>query len=143
MNKYLLIVGLLSASLPSGCAPPPSAPSTAEGEAPTVEAQQALAGVGKEGQSLRDHSDVQKIISGPISAYLHVKQYAELEIKIPHALSLFQASNGRLPKSHDEFMREIVEANQIRLPELPAGAVYRFNTEEGKLWVYAENEAPQ
>ncbi len=125
-----------------GCAPQSTKPPTA-GDTPAIEAQEALAGVGKEGQLLRDHSDTQKIISGPLSAYLHVKQVAALEIQIPQALNLFQATNGRLPKSHEEFMKEIVEFNQIKLPELPAGAVYRFNTQEGKLWVYPEDEVPQ
>lgn len=139
-TRHLLSLALLSCLSAVGCAPAPS--NTASPDTGTIEAQEALAGVGKQGQSLRNQSDTQKILSGPLSAYLHVKQLAELEIKIPHALNLFQATHGRFPKSHEEFMKEIVEFNQIKLPELPAGAVYRFNTQEGKLWVYPEDEAP-
>lgn len=139
-TRRLLALALISCLSASGCVPPTT--NTASPDTGTIEAQEALAGVGKQGQTLSGHSDAQKILSGPLSAYLHVKQLAELEIKIPHALNLFQATHGRLPKSHEEFMKEIVEFNQIKLPELPAGAVYRFNTQEGKLWVYPEDEAP-
>ncbi len=139
-TRHILSLTLISCLPALGCVPPPANDTTAE--TGTIEAQEALAGVGKQGQLLRDHSDTQKILSGPLSAYLHVKQLAELEIKIPHALNLFQATHGRFPKSHEEFMKEIVDFNQIKLPELPAGAVYRFNTQEGKLWVYPEDEAP-
>lgn len=139
-TQALLLLSLISCLTALGCAPETA--KTDAGNTGTIAAQEALAGVGKQGQSLRDQSGAQKILSGPLSAYLHVKQLAELEIKIPHALNLFQATHGRFPKSHEEFMKEIVEFNQIKLPELPTGAVYRFNTQEGKLWVYPEDEAP-
>ena len=141
-NLRGLLVGmaLLSAL---GCAPTPTAP-PATAENPTeVIAQQALAGVGKQGQSMQDHSDLQKIISGPAIALFNFKQKAVLEIQVPQALNLFRASEGRFPKSHEEFMQKIVEANRLVLPELPEGAVYHFNSEKGELWVYPENEVPQ
>jgi hypothetical protein len=64
-----------------------------------------------------------------------VKEKVAFDIQIPQALGLFRATEGRLPKSHEEFMEKIIKANQIKLPELPAGMVYRFNTELGELWV--------
>ena len=142
----LLSVGLLCliSMLCVGCQP--TATPTAGGAdeaAPQIVAQQALAGVGKQGQKLQQHSDAQKIITGPANALLQFGQKAELEFKVPHALQLFQAAEGRFPKSHEEFMEKIVAANQIKLPELPEGAVYRFNTEKGELWVYPEDEVPE
>ena len=139
--QSLTAIGLLVLSA-VGCAPQTKAP-TATDESTSIEAQKAVAGVGKQGKTLLDHSDTQKIISGPVSALMQFKQQAVLDIQIPHALSLFQATEGRLPKDHAEFMEKIVQANQLQLPELPAGAVYRFNAEKGELWVYPENEVPQ
>ncbi|MEO8268228.1 MAG: hypothetical protein ABI557_00830 [Aureliella sp.] len=134
-------LGLIACGL--GCAPqtsPPPAPPVAPAE---VVAQKAVAGVGKQGQSLRNDTGVARMISGPASALFTVKQKAVLEIQIPQALNLFQATEGRFPKSHDEFMQSIVQANKLVLPELPEGAVYQFNTEKGELWVYPENEVPK
>lgn len=137
--------GLLAGCLcfTQGCGPAAPPPAATAPEAPAVVAQKAVAGVGKQGQKLREHSDVAKIISGPAATLINVRQKAILEIQIPHALQLFQATEGRMPKTHEEFMEKIVQFNQLTLPELPAGAVYHFNTELGELWVYPENEVPQ
>lgn len=112
-------------------------------EASNAVAQKATVGVGKKGQSLEDNEGVGKIFSGPVSALLRVEQKAVFDIKIPHALNLYKALEGKAPQSHEEFMTKIVEANRIKLPELPEGAVYRFNTEKEELWVYPEDEAPK
>ncbi len=133
------LVGSLGCGPTSPPAPAPAPPA----EASEVVAQKAVAGVGKQGQSLRNDTGVAKMISGPAAALFNVKQKAVLDIQIPHALQLFQATEGRLPKSHDEFMEKIVTANNLVLPELPAGAVYRFNTDKGELWVYPEDELPK
>ncbi len=126
-----------------GCEPSPMTGGlTPAPEKNEIVAQKAEAGVGKRGQKLQQHSDAQKIISGPANAYLQIKQKIPLEIEIPHALNLFKALEGRFPKSHEEFMEKIVAANNIQLPELPEGAVYRFNVEKGELWVYPADEAP-
>lgn len=124
-----------------GCENPP-APQDAEAQAEPIQAQKAVAGVGKKGQSLQDNQGVAKMVSGPAAALLKFEQKAVLEIQIPQALQLFKATEGRFPKSHEEFMQKIVQANRIVLPELPEGAVYQFNTEKGELWVYPENEVP-
>lgn len=127
-----------------GCDSPSSQPAAGgAAEAPEIVAQKATAGVGKKGQKLDQHSDMQKIISGPAAALFRVEQKAVFDIKIPHALNLYKATNGHFPKTHEDFMREIVEFNRIELPELPAGAVYRFDSEKGELWVYPEDDVPQ
>lgn len=137
-----LSCGLLGWMLGCGPTAPPPAP-TPPPPAQDVVAQKAVAGVGKKGQSLRNDTGVAKMISGPASALFNVQQKAVLEIQIPHALQLFLATEGRLPKSHEEFMEKIVTANNLVLPELPAGAVYKFDTEKGELWVYPEDEVPE
>lgn len=105
-------------------------------------AQKATTGVGKQGQSLKDNTGVGGMISGPVSAMFQTKQKVVFEIAIPQALNLFQALEGRMPKSHEEFMEKIITANRIQLPELPEGQVYRFNVEQKELWVYPETDAP-
>ena len=52
---------------------------------------------------------------------------------IEHAVDLFHAEKGRYPKDLDEFMREIIKANQIRLPQLPAHQKYGYDAEQHKL----------
>lgn len=140
MGIALLLGGLI---ISLGCqAEPSSTPSAGPQPTTQMQAQKATAGVGKRGQSLQDDQGVAKIVSGPASALLKVEQKVVLDIQIPQALQLFKASNGRFPKSHDEFMSQIVQANRLQLPELPDGMVYRFNSEKGELWVYPEAEAP-
>lgn len=107
-----------------------------------MQAQQALAGVGKEGQRFKDDTGVAKMMTGPLSALANVKQKAVLEIQVKQAIDMFRALEGRLPKSHTEFMEKCINSNRIQLPELPEAHVYRFNTEKGELWVYPEDEAP-
>ncbi len=125
-----------------GCSP--TAPTANAPAAPaTITAQKAVAGVGKRGQSLNDNTGIAQAISAGPATLLNFEQKAVFDIQIPKALQLFQATEGRFPKSHEEFMQKIVEANRLALPELPAGAVYVFNTEQGELWVYPEAEAPK
>ncbi len=136
-------VGLLLGILViGGCQEPAQTNQPAADNPGEIQAQKATAGVGKRGQSLEDNEGLAKMITGPASALMKVEQRAIFDIQIPHALNLFRASEGRFPNSHDEFMEKIVKANRLTLPELPAGAVYRFNTEKGELWVYPEDVAP-
>jgi hypothetical protein len=135
---------LMASLLILGCDRPPEATSSVAAPEPdnAIVASKAKAGVAKQGQLLQKHTDTQKIISGPANALLQFKQTAVFDLQVAPALKLFQASEGRFPKSHEEFMEKIIKANSLQLPELPEGAVYRFNTEVGELWVYPENEAP-
>lgn len=105
-----------------------------------IAAQRATAGVGKQGEKLLGHSQAQQIISGPASQWFQVRQRAIFDIQIPQALQLYKASNGRAPRSHEEFVKDILEANQLVLPELRSGLVYQFNPEAEELWVYPESE---
>ena len=50
-------------------------------------------------------------------------------------MNLYKATNGGLPKTHDEFMEKIVKANSITLPTLPAGRSYEFDVKAGELMV--------
>jgi hypothetical protein len=52
------------------------------------------------------------------------------EINVPHALNLYWASEGDYPKTHEEFMKNIIAFNKIVLPELPPDREYIYVPEE-------------
>jgi hypothetical protein len=54
-------------------------------------------------------------------------------MNIEHALDLYRATNDRFPKDYDEFMTEIIKANQIALPQLPYYQKYGYDEKEHKL----------
>lgn len=99
-------------------------------------------GVGKQGRSLDNQSDLQLMVSYPAVKFFEAKERIAFEIQIPHAVNLFRATEGRFPKSHEEFMTKVVKANQIVLPELPPGRSYRFDSEKGELWVDPPKKSP-
>jgi hypothetical protein len=106
-----------------------------QGNAP-LQAQKAETGVTGKGKSLDGVSDYNpaKFVSGPASVLLKAKEKVFFEIQLPQAMKLFQATHGRTPKSHEEFMQEVV-TNQLRMPELPSGLRYRYRPDLGELWV--------
>ena len=57
------------------------------------------------------------------------------EVLIPHAIALYKATNGYSPKTHEEFMKEIIQSNNIKLPELKDGYRYEYNPEKAELEV--------
>ncbi|MGO9466509.1 MAG: hypothetical protein ACLQIB_40860 [Isosphaeraceae bacterium] len=54
-------------------------------------------------------------------------------LKIQQALDLYHATNDRYPKDLDEFMNEIIKANNIALPKLPPYQAYGYDEAEHKL----------
>ena len=54
---------------------------------------------------------------------------------VKHAMDLYQATNGHYPKTHEEFMKEIIEYNKIKLPELRDDCRYEYNPEKAELEV--------
>ncbi|MGE0756684.1 MAG: hypothetical protein AB7O38_06675 [Pirellulaceae bacterium] len=114
-----------STSSPSNTpAAPPSPPQTEQVKAET--------GVGAKGKSLEQHSGP---IVEPLKAFIRFEQKAVFDIQIPQAMQLFEATEGRKPNSHDEFMSRIIAANNINLPKLPAEHRYLYVPEKGELMV--------
>ncbi|MFN7874996.1 MAG: hypothetical protein ACK5PB_06760 [Pirellula sp.] len=101
-----------------------------------ADARIAGVGVGKQGQGLGDvgSANPANFVAAPAKAYFQIKERIVFEQLIPKVMQLYQATNGHLPKSHEVYMKEL-EANQIKLPELPQGQVYRYRPEEGELYV--------
>jgi hypothetical protein len=116
-------------------APPPN--TTAAEDAVTVGARSnnpdttviaAKRGVGKTGRY-----EGSGMVVTPIKAYFLTKQRVELELKVPQAMNLYKAEHGHFPKTVEDFNRDIIEFNQIKLPELPQGHRYIYDPEDGLL----------
>jgi len=153
MRRVFLL--LLAVALVAGCedqssnsssqakpaAPQPPQPPGAVGAAPAEEEKEktervkAEVGVGKKGRRLEKDGLV-RIMTVPALAYFRTEQRVVFEIKIPHALNIYKALNdGKGPKTEESFMKEIIEANRIELPELPAGHRYVYDPQAGELMV--------
>ena len=75
-------------------------------------------------------------VTDPITGPLEILKKARVEIPmlaIEHALNLYNAAEGRFPQSHDEFMTQIIGANNIRLPVLPGGLNYQYDVDGHRL----------
>lgn len=69
-------------------------------------------------------------VSDPITGPLEILKKERVELPmlaIEHALNLYNAAEGRFPQSHDEFMTQVIAANNIRLPVLPNGLQYQYD----------------
>lgn len=114
-------------------APPSDAGAAAQ---PGMEKVEADVGVGKKGRSLDEYdSGVEGAIAGPAKAYFGFREKAIFQMQIPQAMQFYKAENGTNPKTHDEFMSKIIQANQINLPELPQGQKYVYDPEKAELMV--------
>jgi hypothetical protein len=109
-------------------AQPPPLPSAVK--APETVQKKAAVGVGKKG---RDYG--QGFVVTPIAALFAVRERTAFEIQIPQAMQLFKAEKDRAPKDHAEFMEQIIQANHIRLPELPEGDRYLYDPKTEQLMV--------
>ncbi len=90
----------------------------------------AEAGVGVRGQGYEPG-----FITTPIRAYFRVRERVAFDVQIPHAMQLYKATNGQAPQSHEQFMQDIIQANSIRLPELPPGEQYIYDPATEQLMV--------
>lgn len=73
-------------------------------------------------------------ITAPLSAYGPAMERISL-IQITQAVDLFNASEGRYPKDHEEFMQRIIKENNIKLPVLPYKGKYMYDVEHHELVV--------
>jgi hypothetical protein len=136
----MIVLGfLILPALGLGCKPPPppvakAPPAQKEPQPVKLEQVKAGVGVGLKGRSLDGESG---IIVTPVKAFFAAKEKISFEIEVPHALQLYKAlsADGRGPQTHDEFMTNVIEANQIKLPLLPPEHRYVYNPETEELMV--------
>jgi hypothetical protein len=63
-------------------------------------------------------------------------------VGVDYQLSVFYATEGRYPASHEEFMEKIIKANDLKLPVLPYKGQYVYDVEKHELKaVYTRDQA--
>jgi hypothetical protein len=118
-------------SFPGGAVDPVSA------AAPGTDRVKADVGVGAKGRGLDQFKGP---LVTPAKAYFTMREKAIFQIQIPHAMQTYEALHGNAPKTHEQFMTEIIQAGQIKLPDLPPGQRYVYDPKEKELMV--ERPAP-
>ena len=71
----------------------------------------------------------------PLGVYFTMRERSVFTIQIPQAMNLYKAANdNKAPATHEDYMRDIIEANQIKLPALrnPEDK-YQYDPESGEL----------
>jgi hypothetical protein len=109
--------------------PAPNNQANAEPAADETVRVKADVGAGKKGH-YGEHEEEKPtgIITVPVSTLFRAKEATVFRIQIPQAMQLYKAMNdNEAPKTHEEFMEKIINANQIVLPELPAGQKYIYD----------------
>jgi hypothetical protein len=100
---------------------------TRETPPPGMVAQEADAGAGKETRGFGEG-----FIATPAETYFAARERILFRIQIPDFIRAYKFEHDmKGPKSHDEFMKQIIQKNNIQLPNLPVGQKY---------WYDAENE---
>lgn len=74
------------------------------------------------------------ILTTPLSVYFRAQERIIFD-QVAHALNLYKAANGRAPKSHEEFMSQVIKANMINLPTLRPGDEYFYDPQKEELFV--------
>ena len=109
-------------------APPPDDSESVQ-EDVEYERHVAEVGAGKKGRNYGGG-----IVSEPIRQMFRAEQRIIL-LNVESAMKLYKAEHGKLPASHEDFMKKIIEANSIKLPELPDGERYVYDPKVGELMV--------
>jgi hypothetical protein len=115
--------------------PGQAGPSTPTGTGNT-ERVTADVGVGQRGRSLDKYEGaVERTIVEPARTLFAVRERMVFSTQIPQALQLYKATHGQGPATEQQFFQEIIQANNIRLPELPAGQRYLYDPASEELLV--------
>jgi hypothetical protein len=117
--------GRQAATEPTG--PPPIATE------PVLVQEKASVDLTRKGQAAAEYKP--GLITTPAKAYLRVRDRIPFEIQIPSAMNLYKAEHDSFPKTQEQFMQDIIKANQIQLPELPPDSKYVYKPETGELMI--------
>ena len=109
------------------------APVPAPGATPVAPAAQpASADLTKKGIAGKEMG--KGVLATPASMYMRIPDKVVF-LNIHNTMNLYKGTNGALPKTHDDFMREIINANGIKLPELGDGQRYQYVPEGEELMI--------
>ena len=73
-------------------------------------------------------------ITLPGNAYVSIIGRSAM-LNIEHTLDLYKAETGEYPKSHEEFMENIIKRYNIALPKLPSYQEYSYDVPSHKLLI--------
>ena len=120
-------------------APQPEIVPAVEEKAPEPETVRVKAEAGVTGKGQYDHGGGERpmdILLVPLQQYFRVQERITFDIQLKHTEDLYKAAHdNKLPATHEEYMKEIIEAGQVKLPQLPAGHKYVYDPEEQQLMV--------
>ena len=153
MKKILSLLFILFFAIMIGCdagkprssAPiaEPSAVEPAEPDAakePAPEPERVLVDIGKNVTGKADFAkDGDKHIMAPIlvplGEYFTMRERVVFNIQVPEAVKLYKAEHdNKGPATHEDYMRDIIEANKIKLPALKNPTdEYQYDPESGEL----------
>lgn len=149
MRLCTVVSFALAALLLAGCEEPRNprtlnAKNPAPTPAPPAEKNTII--VGKRTQDIRDAKAEKAKGAVEAGTKITAKDYITLQgnayvtvigktsiLSIQHAMDLYKAANDRYPKDYDEFMAEIIKANNISLPKLPTYQEYGYDEAQHKL----------
>lgn len=99
------------------------------GPPPGMVREKADVGMGQKGRYSKG------FITTPLATYWRSQEMVAYRVQVPHALNLYKGMHGYFPKTMEEFEREILKPNKIKLPELPEGHRYAYDPQKGELLV--------
>ncbi|MCL2306044.1 MAG: hypothetical protein FWC43_11940 [Planctomycetaceae bacterium] len=109
---------------------------------PVAEPQRELVAIGENVTGKADFAkDGDKHIMAPIlvplGEYFKISEHIVFRMQIPEAMKLYRAEHdNKPPATHDEFMKDIINANQIELPKLRnPDDKYQYDPESGELMI--------
>ena len=100
-------------------------------EGSKTEPGKAKVGVGAKGKGYGNALPLLK----PAATFWKAKEALAFNAVIPKNMQLFEATNGRKPKSHEEFMQKIIRDGKVSLPDLDEGLEYFYDAKKGELMV--------
>jgi len=136
-NRYLSIASILPILLlcfTFGCSPPPSK-EVAEEEKPKSILGQTTQEIGEwdpnGGQEIRGAEEVNMVNRVRVGAGSALHDSAKLIVK--RSVDLFWGFEGRYPESHEEFMKKVIIANNVKLPMPMTSCEYQYDVENHEL----------
>jgi hypothetical protein len=113
-------------STPSAAAPSANTPDTPP---PGMVSEKADVGSGEKGRGYGEG-----FIATPIATYFAARERISFTIQIPELIRAYKFEHDmKGPKSHDEFMKQIIGKYGIDLPRLPPGQKYWYDAENEQL----------
>jgi hypothetical protein len=103
---------------------------------PGQERVTAGVGVGSKGRSLDKYQGAtERVLVEPAKSLFVAQERLTFNVAIPQAMNLYKGEHGYFPRSHEVFMRDIIEFNRIQLPDLRPGQRYVYDPQRAELMV--------